>query len=142
VGHDKGKAHCQMLLISIITSAASLLARPPKVTYRSAGFTRTMDRCLEQIGLAKTSDHFNVALIVRIPILVVAVYQQIFARPSPPYMLDSAPHRALLSRHRAGHGVVSVIQDVSTGSRWLYQDSLTIGGAARWESKRNVLLEP
>lgn len=128
-----------MLLISIILSAVSLLARPPK-SPRGIPSKSTLDRALSRVGLTKTRDDFNVALIVRLPLLVIAVHQQIFARPSAPYMLGSG--MTLVDRQRTSPIVVSVVHDALAGTRSLYQDSLVVGGVASHNSRRGAISEP
>jgi len=135
----------QILFISLLFTALSLFVRTPRSSssfadsthwFLSSSFGLTTKRSaqLKEITgyLPKTSS--PILLLLRIPLLVLAVRQQVFLRPTPPYISGDGQVRILHSEHSTS-GQIVVGEHLATGYRFLRCDASLLGG--RWQRNAN-----
>jgi hypothetical protein len=133
-------AHPQILVVSLSITVLSLFLRsaPPPTS-----FARTLHGLIStRLSLTKpTSDAlwslvsklprqiFPILLLLRLPLLIIALQQQVFQRPSAPY-LAAKGQLQILSSARGVTGQVVVGEELTRGFRFLRCDASILGG--RW----------
>lgn len=131
----------QILFISLLLTALSLFVRTPASS--TASFASSTHRFLTKSlslkpksskKLKEATDFLPrsvspVLLLLRLPLLILAVRQQIFLRPSPPYYAASGTTRVLHSE-KSVTGQIVVAEHLTSGYRFLRCDASLLGG--RW----------
>ena len=129
-----------MLFVSLLLTALSLLIRS-EVTYSS--FARRVHSFLSsqlnlspsaQSSLAKFTSFlpkqiFPILLLSRLPLLVLALRQQIFLHPKSPYVTSDDQLR-VLSSEQSLTGRIVVAENIRDNYRFLRCDHSILGG--RW----------
>jgi hypothetical protein len=119
----------------------SLLVRPPKASGDS--FAKTAHRLISstfklspeasrQLGEATgflPETVSPVLLLLRLPLLILAVQQQVFLRPSAPYFAAGGTLR-VLHTEKSITGQIVVADNLAAGYRYLRCDASLLGG--RW----------
>ena len=129
-----------MLLISLLLTAFSLCIRSAESTMSLAqqvhGFvskrlnlSRSGRESLSEVTSFLPRQIFPILLLLRIPLLVLALRQQIFLRPSPPYIAANGQLR-VLSSEMGLTGQMVVAENIVDGYRFMRCNHSILGG--RW----------
>ena len=130
----------QVLFASLLLTALSLFIRPAPST---SSFARRVQSSLSsrfrlskasQDSLSKVTSFlprqtFPLLLLLRLPLLIIALRQQIFLRPYPPYTTANGQLR-ILSSEKSLTGQIVVAENLLDGYRFLRCDHSILGG--RW----------
>ena len=130
----------QMLCISLILTAISLLFQSPTERTSFAQnihglvstrlkLSRGASSNLAKLTSLLPSQIFPVLLLLRIPLLILALRQQLFLRPHPPYFAAKGTLR-VLSSERGITGQIVVAENLERNYRFLRCDASILGG--RW----------
>ncbi|WVQ99437.1 hypothetical protein IAU59_006572 [Kwoniella sp. CBS 9459] len=131
-----------MLFISLLLTLLSLFLRPGSSatpfstqvhTFISTtlGLSPQASKALSRITIVLPRQAFPILLLLRIPLLVLALRQQIFLRPpsSQPYITANGELR-VISSERSLTGQIVVADNLRDGYRFLRADHSILGG--RW----------
>lgn len=140
---DPDDSH-KILFICLLLTGLSLLVRPiPPTTPSLADNIKSFLVSRLRLGRAAQSfltkmisflpfQVFPVLLLIRVPLLIVALQQQIFVHPTPPYLAANGQLR-ILSSIRSVSGQIVVAENLREGYRFLRVDHSILGG--RWIRK-------
>ena len=140
----------QILSISLLLTALSLFVRTPRSTTSFANSTHSLlssalrlspkgsTQLKELTGyLPRTAS--PILLLLRLPLLILAVRQQVFLRPTPPYIAGNGGVRILHSV-KSITGQIVVGEHLETGYRFLRCDASLLGG--RWQRDAENRIRP
>lgn len=130
----------QMLFLSLILTGSTWFLRPsPSTTSISTQIhsvlttrfklDRKAQKSLAELTSRLPSQFFPLLLAVRLPLLVLAIREQIFLHPPTPYLTANNTLR-VLSSERSLTGQIVVAEDLKNGYRFLRCDHSLLGG--RW----------
>ena len=131
----------QTLFLSLLLTALSLFVRAPMAspasfassTHRfltgSLSLTPKSSRRLKEVTAFLPRSTSPILLLLRLPLLILAVRQQIFLRPTPPYYSANGTTRVLHSE-KSITGQIVVAEHLTRGYRFLRCDASLLGG--RW----------
>jgi hypothetical protein len=128
----------QLLFVSVLLTAFSLLLRSPhsSKTFRQRAHTAIVGRptpssqtskAIQSLTKFLPTEAFPLVLLLRLPILILALRKQIFLHPSPPFTISSLQTR-ILSSERSLSGQIVVSDNLEAGYRYLRCDHSMLGG--------------
>lgn len=133
-----------MLFLSVILTAFTFFLRPsPSTTSLASSLHKSLtkhfnlDRKAQKNLAGLTSclpnEIFPLLILLRLPLLVLALREQIFLHPIPPYLAANNTLR-VLSSEKGLTGQIVVAESLTSGYRFLRCDHSLLGG--RWMRER------
>jgi hypothetical protein len=129
-----------MLFLSVILTASTFFLRPSPSTTSVAGrlqksltklfnLDRRAQKSLSELTSRLPNEIFPLLVLLRLPLLVLALREQIFLHPVPPYLAANNTLR-VLSSEKSVTGQIVVAESLTNGYRFLRCDHSLLGG--RW----------